>query len=136
MRIVAKTTYFNLNYTMAEPTQFKDREGQQWVALAGEAYIDGTSGQRILDLSLLFLEKGLPRVAVDLSPTRVVNSVGISRFIQMVETFEIKGGNIAFCGANNAVAKTLRIMGLLQKAVLCDSIEEAATTLPLPGGQR
>ncbi|MDP6040951.1 MAG: STAS domain-containing protein [Candidatus Latescibacteria bacterium] len=119
---------------MAESTQFRDREGQQWIALTGDAYIDGNSGQRILDLALVLLEKGLPRVAVDLSPTRVVNSVGISRFIQMVETFE--SGNIAFCGASNAVAKTLRIMGLLQKAVLCDSIEEAATTLPLSGGKR
>ena len=73
---------------MAEPTHFTDREGQQWIALAADAYIDGNAGQRILDLSLRILEKGIPRVAVDLSPTRVVNSVGIALIEACINAFE------------------------------------------------
>ena len=118
---------------MTAPTHFLDRNNQQWIVLPGEPYIDGNSGQKILDLALKILDQGLCRVAIDLSPTRVVNSVGISRFIHMIEAFEPKGGHIAFCGPNPAVTKTLRIMGLLHKSALFASVEEAATTLPHSG---
>ena len=118
---------------MTAPTHFVDRENQQWIVLPGEPYIDGKSGQKILDLATKVLDQGLTRIAIDLSPTRVVNSVGISRFILMIETFKPKGGQIAFCGPNSGVAKTLRIMGLLQKSALFASIEEAAATLPRSG---
>ena len=48
--------------------------------LLGENYIDGNTGQKILDMSMRVLENGISRIAIDLSPTRVVNSLDISRF--------------------------------------------------------
>jgi anti-anti-sigma factor len=112
-------------------SQFTDKSGQQWVVIPAPEYIDGTNGQKLLDLAQKLLEKGAARVALDLAGTRVVNSIGISRFIQMVETFAQEGGVIAFCGPNDTISRTFRIMGLLQKAHLVDSVEQAEKLLPL-----
>ena len=112
-------------------SQFTDRSGQQWVVIPAPQYIDGTHGQQLLDLAQKLLKKGAARVALNLADTRVVNSIGISRFIQLVETFAQEGGAIAFCGPNKTIAKTLQIMGLLQKAHLVASVEQAEKLLPL-----
>ena len=111
---------------MAEIEQFVDSDGQQWVVLMGPDYVDGAKGQILLELSLRVLDKGIRHVVINLEAARVVNSVGISRLIQMIESFDEKGGSIAFCSVNSTISKTLRIMGLLNKAALYDSVESAA----------
>ena len=110
--------------------QFTDKSGKQWTVVPAPRYIDGTQGQKLLDTVQELLELGVLRVALNLADTRVVNSIGISRLMQVIEAFIKQNGSIAFCGPNNTIAKTLRIMGLFQKAHLVDSVEAASEVLP------
>ena len=109
---------------MAEIKQIVDPQGRQWVVLPAPPYIDGGSGQKLLDISLRLIEEGVSHLALDMGNTRVVNSIGISRLIQMIEMLEERNGTLAFCTPNKTIAKTFRIMGLLRKAALYTSVEE------------
>ncbi len=107
---------------MAE--RFTDKAGRTWVAIPAPAYIDGQSGQDLLDTALQLLEIGFNRVALDMASTRAVNSVGISRLIGVIERLDKEDGTLALCTPNPAIAKTFHIMGLAKKALVCQVLQE------------
>ena len=116
---------------MAEVEQFPDPTGRRWVAVPAPDYIDGQRGQKLLEVCLRLLENGVNHLAVNLEQTRVVNSVGVSRLIELVEAFaEQPGTTLAFCTTNPLISKTFRIMGLAQKASLFDSVEDLKNAGP------
>ena len=118
---------------MAEVEQFTDPTGRCWVAVPAPDYVDGQRGQRLLEACLRLMENGVNHVAVNLELTRVVNSVGVSRLIELVEAFAKQpGASVAFCTSNPVISKTFRIMGLAQKASLLDSVETLRTAGPGP----
>lgn len=118
---------------MTEVEQITDGQGRLWAVLPAPAYIDGNGGQKLLDVSQGLLKKGLNRLALNLMDTRAANSVGISRLIMLLERVDERGGAVAFCAANPTIARTLRIMGLLQKAGLYSSVQEVAASSVDPG---
>jgi len=107
---------------MAE--KFMDKANRTWVAIPAPNYIDGQSGQDLLDVALQLLQVGFSRLALDMASTRAVNSVGISRLIGIIETLEKKDGKLALCTPNPAIAKTFQIMGLAKKALVCRVLQE------------
>jgi len=112
-----------------ENNDFTDQSGHRWSLIPGGSYTDGTTGQLILDKAAQAAQDKIYHLVIDLTPTRVVNSVGISRLIHMIEFSEKSHGRIVFCGANPVIAKTLRLMGLLQKATLYATLAETLTDL-------
>ena len=107
---------------MAE--KFTDKAGRTWVAFPAPDYVDGQSGQDLLDAALQLLQVGFNRIALDMVSTRAVNSVGISRLIGIIERFEKEGGLLALCTPNPAIAKTFQIMGLAKKALVCQALQD------------
>ncbi len=87
-------------------------------------YVDGGTGQKLLDASKKLLEIGRKHLVVNLEAVRAVNSLGIARLIEMLERFDQNGGCVAFCISSATVMKTFRIMGIARKAVLYGSIQE------------
>ena len=134
MRHTSLSCTFLRDAAMPQMERFTDQAGHLWGVLSGPSYIDGTAGQHLLDTSLQLLEQGYTRIVLNLEGTRVVNSIGISRFILMIETFDRHNGAVAFCGINQTIAKTFRMMGLLQKVALFGSLQDAIERLPVRKG--
>ena len=114
---------------MSAVEQFVDSEGNRWVAVSGPEYIDGAQGQKLLDAASIALRNGVVHLALDLSGTRVVNSVGVSRLIEIVETFGSADGEVAICTSQPIVTKTLQIMGLAAKVRMFGSLDEMTAGL-------
>ena len=55
----------------------------------------------------------------------MVNSVGISYLIDMLEQMRELEGQVAFCCVGGQIARTFRIMGILNEAGLYDTEQEA-----------
>ena len=123
-----------IGMVMSKVQKITDRDGRLWVVIPTPSYIDGRSGQELLDVAYKLLEAGVNRLLFNMGDTRVVNSVGISRLIEMIEKFDESGGSVAFCTARPIIIKTFRIMGLLQKASVYSSVQELAASSFLPGG--
>ena len=66
---------------------------------------------------------------LNLENSRVINSIGISILIEVIEKVKAHEGKVAFCSVTTNIAKTFRIMGLLKASTIPDSEEEAIAAL-------
>jgi anti-anti-sigma factor len=69
---------------------------------------------------------------LNLERTRIVNSIGISILIEVLEKVMDRNGKLAFCGLTPTIDKTFRIMGLAQYAAIYPTEAEAVRALSSP----
>jgi anti-anti-sigma factor len=58
---------------------------------------------------------------MDLEKSKVVNSIGISYLIELIEQINQNNGKLFFTNLDPAIEKTFKIMGLFQYAEKADS---------------
>lgn len=94
-------------------------EKQDLVAvLTTDGYINNQGGERIASVCNDLIEEGYQRLLLDLSGTRIVNSIGISILIEILERLIETEGRLGFCNLTDTIAKTFHIMGLTQFATI------------------
>ena len=86
-------------------------------------------GERIAEVCDEHIGGGTHNFILDLENCRIVNSIGISILIEVIERVKELGGKVAFCNASPTIAKTFRIMGLLQTAELHEAYADAQQSL-------
>jgi len=94
-----------------------------------EGYLNNLGGEKISDACNALMDEGMHRFVFGMERCSMINSVGISFLIEVLEKVQGLGGGLAFCGVSPTVSKTLQIMGLLQTATLHDTEEEALQAL-------
>lgn len=90
-----------------------------------EGYINNVGGEKILQEFNKYIESGINKVVLDLEKTKVVNSIGISYLIDIVEKLSQNNGKLYFTNLDPTIEKTFNIMGLFQFAQKADSIDAA-----------
>jgi len=90
-----------------------------------DGYINNQGGEEIARESYKQLDSGVRALVMNLEKTRIVNSIGISILIEVLERVMDRKGVLAFCGLTPTIDKTFRIMGLAQYASIYPSQEEA-----------
>ncbi|MEE9431898.1 MAG: STAS domain-containing protein [Melioribacteraceae bacterium] len=89
-----------------------------------EGYINNSAGELLLNEMEKHSDKNLKKVLIDLAKTKVVNSIGISFLIEMIEKLGENGGKLYFTNLDHAIDKTFNIMGLFQYAEKIDSADQ------------
>jgi len=97
--------------------------------LTTAGYINNTGGERIAQEFYSHQSSGVKNVILDLSGTKVVNSIGISYLIEIIEKLNESGGKMVFTNLDPSIDKTFLIMGLYQFAQKVDRVEEALNSL-------
>ena len=100
-------TDFNLN------SEVKD----DVVIMKTAGYINNAGGQVISDEFNKVKEEGVKNVIMDLAESKVVNSIGISFLIEIIEKLNENGGKLVFTNLDPSIEKTFTIMGLFQLQV-------------------
>jgi anti-anti-sigma factor len=90
-----------------------------------DGYINNQGGEEIAREAYSQLEAGARALVMNLEKTRIVNSIGISILIEVLERVMDRKGVLAFCGLTPTIDKTFRIMGLAQYATIYRTQEEA-----------
>ena len=90
-----------------------------------DGYINNQGGEEIAREAYSELEKGARALVMNLEKTRIVNSIGISILIEVLEKVMERKAVLAFCGLTPTIDKTFRIMGLAQYAAIYPSEDEA-----------
>jgi anti-anti-sigma factor len=90
-----------------------------------DGYINNQGGEEIAREAYAHLGQGARALVLNLEKTRIVNSIGISILIEVLEKVMDSKGVLAFCGLTPTIDKTFRIMGLAQYARIYPSQEEA-----------
>ncbi len=91
-----------------------------------EGYINNQGGEEIARAAYELLEEGYRHLLLNLTGTKIINSIGISILIEIIEKMIEVQGRLSFCSLTPTIEKTFHIMGLAQyTSIFAD--ESAAT---------
>ena len=102
-----------------------DRRGSAGAILYTHGYINNVGGEEIANRAYDLIDGGVRTLLLNLRETKIVNSIGISILIEIIEKMMEKGGRIGFCCLTPVIHKTFQIMGLANYASIY-SDEDAA----------
>lgn len=88
-------------------------------------YINNVAGEKISEEFTKHKDDSIKKVIIDLKDSKVVNSIGISYLIEIIEKLNESGGKLYFLNLDPTIEKTFNIMGLFQFAEKTDTIEHA-----------
>jgi anti-anti-sigma factor len=88
-----------------------------------EGYINNAGGEKIVQE--LGKHTGVNKLILNLEKSKVVNSIGISHLIEVIEKLNQINGKLIFTNLDPTIEKTFSIMGLFQFAEKADSVESA-----------
>ena len=94
-----------------------------------DGYINNTGGEEIARAAYQLLEEGYKSLLLNLSSTKIVNSIGISILIEIIEKMIEVEGRLAFCNLTPTIDKTFHIMGLAQYTSIYEDEETAMSEM-------
>ena len=77
------------------------------------------------------MNDGVRTLLLNLRETKIVNSIGISILIEIIEKMIEQGGRIGFCCLTPVIHKTFQIMGLANYASIFNDEETAMKEMGL-----
>jgi anti-anti-sigma factor len=95
------------------------------IVVKTNGYINNVAGEKISQLFTSKADSNLKNVIFDLEKSKVVNSIGISYLLEVIERFSEDNGRVVFINLDPSVEKTFNIMGILEFAKTADSLDSA-----------
>ena len=93
-----------------------DRRGANGAILYTKGYINNVGGEEIARIAYELMDQGVNNLLLNLGETKIVNSIGISILIEIIEKMIEIEGKLGFCCLTPTIEKTFHIMGLAQYA--------------------
>ena len=90
-----------------------------------DGYINHLGGEKVGEVCNDLIDGGCKFLVLNLEKSRIINSIGISILIEVIEKVKELEGAVGFCCLTPTIAKTFRIMGLLQFASIFQTEQEA-----------
>jgi len=88
-------------------------------------YINNTAGEKIIHEFSNHFVSSMNKLIIDMENSKVINSIGISYLLEVIEKLNENNGKLIFTNLDPAIEKTFNIMGLFQFAGKADSLESA-----------
>jgi anti-anti-sigma factor len=96
-----------------------------------EGYINNQGGEEIARAAYLLLEEGYRSLLLNLTGTKIINSIGISILIEIIEKMLEVEGKLGFCALTPTIEKTFHIMGLAQYASIYNDESTAVSGITI-----
>jgi len=107
----------------------KDVVADGFGLIAAAGYINNEGGQAIADAASELINGGCGTLLIDLEGTRIINSIGVSILLEIMEKLLEDEGRLAFCNLTPTISKTFEIMGLVQYASIYPDRDTARAEL-------
>jgi anti-anti-sigma factor len=82
------------------------------VVIATEGYLNKDLGDEIQNAAKEHIANGINKVLINLERSNIVNSIGASILIELIEELQESNGSLSFCNLAPIIEKTFKIMGL------------------------
>jgi anti-anti-sigma factor len=109
---------------VAEVFEVKVEKKNNYAILRTEGYVNNLGGEKISEKVDKLIEEGIINIVINFEKSNVVNSIGISILIEVIEKLVDIGGKIYFCNLTKTISKTFSIMGLTQFAEIHETEED------------
>jgi anti-anti-sigma factor len=103
------------------------RDGRLVIATSG--YVNNVGGEAIAGEFGKHFKVGVKDIVVNLAGSKVVNSIGMSFLLEIIEQLQESGGRIYFTNLDPAVEKMLTIMGIFELAGKAANVDDALDSL-------
>jgi anti-anti-sigma factor len=114
---------------MDQPFSLSSEVRNNRLIITTNGYVNNVGGAAIAEEFQRHFAGGVRHVVIDLALSRVVNSVGMSFLIEIIETLTEQGGRLIFANLDPSVDKMLGIMGLYDFAGKEQTTEDALRAL-------
>jgi anti-anti-sigma factor len=92
-------------------------------------YLNKLTGEKIERECRRQLDCGCRALVIDFSDTKLVNSIGISILLGIIDVAEKSGARIVFSEVNNQTVQLFEMLGLTRHVALAENENEALLTL-------
>ena len=103
--------------------KIKETEGVNVITTNG--YLNNYGGEQVASVCLQKISEGKRKFLINVEKTEMVNSIGVSILIEVIEELQGTNGALAFCNTAPIVEKTFNIMGISKYAKIYANEEEA-----------
>lgn len=105
------------------------RRGPDFAVIYTDGYVNNLGGEKIGETARSLMDEGVKKFVINMEKSTVVNSIGVSILIELIERIQEAEGKIFFCNLTKVIAKTFTIMGLAQFAGMADTEEAAVAAI-------
>lgn len=98
-------------------------------------YLNKLTGEKIERECRNQLESGARALVIDFSDTELVNSIGISILLGIIDIAEKSGALVVFSDVKKETVQLFEMLGLTRHVVLAKNEEEALSSLSIPPTQ-
>ena len=92
-------------------------------------YLNKLTGERIERECRKQLDSGCRALVIDFSDTELVNSIGISILLGIIDIAEKSGARVVFSDVNSETIELFEMLGLTRHVVLAQNEQEALSNL-------
>ena len=92
-------------------------------------YLNKLTGEKIERECRRQLDSGCRALVIDFSDTQLVNSIGISILLGIIDIAEKSGAQVVFSDVNNQTIQLFDMLGLTRHVALAKNEQEALSTL-------
>lgn len=100
------------------------------LVIATSGYVNNVGGEAIAKEFNRHFENNIKEIVINLAQSKVVNSIGMSFLLEIIEKLQDVGGKLIFTNLDPAVEKMLTIMGVFQFAGKASDVEQALKSFP------
>ena len=93
------------------------------VVISTNGYFNNIAGDAVLEVFNQKMKSGNTKFLIDMADSKVVNSIGVSILIEIIEKLQAVDGKMAFTNLAGIVEKTFNIMGITKYCDVYESIE-------------
>jgi len=104
-------------------------EKNEIVIIKTNGYINNVAGEQIAETCYKKIDEDKRKFLLDLEKSRIVNSIGVSIIIEIIEKLQDVNGHIGYYNLAPIVAKTFKIMGLVQYSTIYETQDEALSDM-------
>ncbi len=110
---------------MDQPFSLTSELRDNRLVIATSGYVNNVGGEAIAAEFSKHFSGGVKEVVLNLEHSKVVNSIGMSFLIEMIEQLQDVDGRVIFTNLDPAVDKMLSIMGIFKFAGKATNVDEA-----------
>ena len=105
------------------------REGGEHAVIETAGYLNDALGEQLAEKAQELIKNGYTQLVINLEKTTLINSIGISILIEIIEALHERKGALNFCGLSATQERTFRMMALAKYAGIFPDEETAIANL-------
>ncbi len=94
-----------------------------------QGYLNNVTGESLVQECTEHIEKGTKKIVISFSKTELINSIGISMLLSIIEKLLNTGGELCFTDMSKMLKDTFEMLGLTQYITSFDTEAEALNYL-------